>query len=108
MAAADRIPLLMRTEMNDNSPLARLFGAYLNQDVFDLYADEFDGAADFASDVPDEAAAAADEIDRILSSNADDAAIQRALAGLAVEIEPVGLTYREWLTRIAARLRTAT
>lgn len=94
--------------MNHDSDLTRLFGAYLNQDVFDLYEDEFEAAADFASDDPHGAEAAAKEIDRVLEGSADDLQIQAALHHVGLEIGPVNLSYREWLTKLADRLRAAT
>ena len=94
--------------MDETYPaLTRLFGAYLNQDVFEFYPDEFAGAADFATDDPQDAQVAADEIDHVLANNATEDGLQRTLQSLHVEIRPVDLTYREWLTQIADHVRAS-
>lgn len=85
--------------------LEHLFGAYLNQDVFEFYPDEFAAAEAFATEDPQRAASAADEIDQLMSHSPEEASLISALDQLGVEIQPVGLSHQAWLAQIAGRVR---
>jgi hypothetical protein len=98
----------MRNDMKDDTVLAHLFGAYLNQDVFDFYSDEFEAVADFATQEPERARLVAAELDRLLAQSDSEVALKAELDAIGVEIRPVMTSYREWLTRIAERVRALT
>ena len=92
--------------MSDKSALATLVGAYLHEDVFELYADEFAAVDAFVSGAPDIATALIDDIDDVLSRSSGEEELRRSLEALGLAIEPAaGVTYREWLTQIADRAR---
>lgn len=94
--------------MTTESALAVFVGAYLNQDLYDFYEDEFAAVRDFAAQDPDLAAELPDEIDTALARHRDEFSLQQFLDGLGLEITPSDVTYREWLTQLADRARSAT
>lgn len=95
--------------MNAESALAVFVGAYLNQDLFDLYEDEFAALDDFAMQDPKLVRSLPDEITAAVQRNPDEDSLRRFLGELGIEVEPSsGLTYREWLTQIADRVRATT
>ena len=94
--------------MTDESAFAVFAGAYLNQDVFDFYADEFAATDDFVRQDPDLAVQLLGEIRDALGRYPDEVGLKGFLDDLGVEIGPGDITYREWLTQIADRVRAAT
>jgi len=94
--------------MAEDSVLEQLIGAYLNQDLFDLYPDVMAGVDDFVTEAPDLAVALPGEIDRVLAAYPGEAELKTLLTQLGVGFVPGDITYREWLTQIADRVRAAT
>lgn len=95
--------------MTDDSALAVLVGGYFHQDVFDVYEDEFAAADDFARSDPGLAAQLLADIPDLLDESPDEECLKTQLEGLGLAFRPdEGTTYREWLTRIADRVRAAT
>jgi ABC-type multidrug transport system fused ATPase/permease subunit len=92
----------------ESPALWHLMGAYLHQD----YA--YDGTVDdnidlFVSDTPDRAPALPAEVERALRELSSEAELEAFVDALGCQINaPRGLTYREWLTQIADRVRAAT
>lgn len=94
--------------MTQRSALATLMGGYFHQDVFDIYPDEFAAVDDFARSAPAYAATLPDEIADVLRRLPNEDALETYLAQLGCAIDSGDVTYREWLTQIADRVRSAT
>jgi hypothetical protein len=94
--------------MTNNSPLADLVGGYFHQDVFDVYPDEFAAVDNFVKSAPDLAAGLLSDIADLLANETTEDGLRGHLETLGIAIEPGDLTYREWLTQIADRVRAAT
>jgi len=89
------------------SALATFVGVYLDEDLFEAYRDEYEAADAFVNEQSRHAATLAGEIDQLLRSHADESALASHLGDLGLGINTDGLTCREWLTRIADRVRAA-
>ncbi|KQW49092.1 hypothetical protein ASC77_10345 [Nocardioides sp. Root1257] len=88
--------------------LWHLMGAYLHQD-FDAFGTIDENIDLFVVDSPDLAPALPSEIDRALRALPTEAALEAFVDDLGCQVRaPDNLTYREWLTRIADRVRAAT
>lgn len=87
--------------------LARLFGAYLNQD-YDVHGkDPLDAVRAFAKDAPAaQRAAAIDELRRLLAAAKDDADLDRRLGALRCGYLPssAGRTARAFVHDVVATL----
>lgn len=92
--------------MADSSPLYYLIGAYLNEDVFDLYADVMTAVDDFVRSDPHLTGPLDAEIREILRTRSDSE-IDELLVGYGVGYVPGELGYRGWLSQIADRVRAA-
>ena len=90
--------------MQEETPLELLLGAYLNEDVFDVYPDVMGGVDDFCRREPQLVAELGHEIDAALNS-LDDAALDTYVRGLGIGFIPGDRGYRSWLRQIADRAR---
>jgi len=99
----------MRLASEAESPaLWHLMGAYLHQD-FDLSGTIEDNIDLFTQEPADLVQALPDEVDRALRELTTEAELKSFVGELGCQVRPpAGLTYREWLTRIADRVRAAT
>lgn len=85
-----------------------LFGAYLNQDLDDLYGGPWEAVASFCQGDPASAIAdAADEVRRLLDLVEDEKQAEEAVGRLGLEYRPPGdgWTYRGWLAELEKVLR---
>ena len=92
----------------ESPALWHLMGAYLHQDyAYDGTIDE--NIALYVVESPDLAPALPAEVDRALREFPSEQDLETFLDDLGCEVfPPHGLTYREWLTQIADRVRAAT
>jgi hypothetical protein len=109
MATADWIPSAVNIGSEAESPaLWHLMGAYLHQDY--VYDGTIDDNVDlFVVETPALAPALPAEVERALRELSTETDVKSFVLDLGCQATPPsGLTYREWLTRIADRVRTAT
>ncbi|GAA4737059.1 hypothetical protein GCM10023350_21260 [Nocardioides endophyticus] len=90
------------------SALSTFVGVYLDEDIFENYANEFEAVDDFAGKNPELASKLPAEILSVLGTHDDEASLEALLQEFGIGIDTDGLTYREWLTQIADRVRAAT
>ena len=91
----------------EETPLQLLIGAYLNEDLFDVYPDVMAGVDDFCHHEPALMIELVGEIDALLISAAEEdiaALLQRQGVGFVAGKQG----YRAWLQQIADRVRAAT
>lgn len=93
--------------MVDGSPLGYLVGAYLNEDVFDFYPDVMTAVDDFVRSDPEMTDELAAEIDQVLRTKSDED-IEDLLSDYGIGFIPGELGYRDWLVKIAERVRAVT
>jgi len=90
--------------------LYQLFGGYFHEDWRDEYDSSDVALRAFVSEAPAQAIAAArDELDRLLSSGFDDAALTRLLEhGFRCDYVPAtdGITSSQWLAHVQQLLAT--
>lgn len=92
----------------ESPALWHLMGAYLHQD-YDLDGTIDDNIDLFVVDTPDLAPALPAEVERALRELSTEAELEAFVDDLGCQVlPPRGLTYREWLTQIADRVRAAT
>lgn len=89
----------------DRSALATFVGVYLDEDLFEAYADEFEALAAFMAEQPEHSSKLPGEIDELLASDPSDAELRIVLRDLGMGIDTNAATYREWLAKIADRVR---
>lgn len=87
--------------------LRELMRSYLHQD-YDLDGTVEENVDLFVADDPELAKTLPDEIDSLLASGPDEADLERVVDALGAEIGPLPpMTYREWLIKIAERVRAS-
>jgi hypothetical protein len=95
----------------DHPALTQLLAGYYHQDWRDEHASSDDALHSFVHDASAETvAAAAGEIDRLLSAGYDDTALDQLLVDgfdCNYVAETEGLTSTQWLTRMRDSLRAA-
>ena len=85
--------------------LRELMRSYLHQD-YDLEGTVEDNVDLFLADDPELAKKLPEEIDAVLAAGPDDSDLERLADALGAEIGPIPpMTYREWLMKIAERVR---
>ncbi|GAA4376331.1 contact-dependent growth inhibition system immunity protein [Nocardioides caricicola] len=88
--------------------LAQLMGGWLHQD-FDIIGTVDENIDEFARKNPRRAATLPDEVAWLLSAHDSESELQAVLDRLGCDVMPDdGVSYREWLTHIADRVRAAT
>ena len=94
--------------MTDETPaLKMLMMGYLHQD-YRLVGDVQDNVDEFLAEDSELAAHLPTEIASVVEQ-LDDASVEQLVVRLGAEVRPpTGVTYREWLTQIADRVRAAT
>ncbi|GAA4698401.1 contact-dependent growth inhibition system immunity protein [Nocardioides conyzicola] len=98
----------MRVATEEEWPaLWQLMGAYLHQD-FDAFGTIDDNIDLFVLESPDLAPALPAEVQRALDQFSTEPELEAFVDDLGCQVLPPGdLTYREWLTQIADRVRAA-
>ena len=94
--------------MDDDSALGQLIGSYLNEDVFAFYGSVLGAVDAFVVDDPELASRVPSEIDDLVAQAANDQQLEHILSTHAIGFVPGEITYREWLAKIADRVRAAT
>jgi hypothetical protein len=91
-----------------NDALSVFVGVYLDEDLFDSYRDELEAADAFMTREPQLARSLSTEISHLLYDARDEMKLEARLVEMGMGIDTNGLTYREWLTRIADHVSRAT
>lgn len=101
----DALPTPLVATLRSDSPLSRLVGAYLNQELWDTYPDVMAGVDAFLKDEPGLAEPLVQEIDRLLVDAPTEDELDDLMRQLGAGFLPRVDGYRGWLERIAARVR---
>jgi hypothetical protein len=96
--------------MRDYPMLRHFFGAYMHQDWFDEFPDEWAAADEFVQDEPYSVAAFVAEMEQLLANCPEEEQLRHILLydfAAAAMMENLGWKYRDWLQAMSDHMQKA-